>query len=179
MTNVLPKESLEIVWTSYRSRLILVGALVLLAIAVLAHLALTPAYIALKIEKNSQDKQSAVVPVQTNINPQDSADKSDILRAKTLLTGIASVVSASSSPTEAIGAALSLRPKGVTLESINFISGQNGTVTLIGDSAGREGINQYREALSKDPHFKSVSVPVGALVGSEGGGFTITLTGNF
>ena len=179
MTNVLPKESLERVWTSYRSRVILVGSIVFLSVAILAHLALLPAYIALKIEKNSQDKQSAVVPEQSDANPQDKVDRSDILRAKTLLTGIAPVVSASSSPTEAIGIALSLRPKGVTLESINFISSQNSTITLIGYSSGREGINEYRGALSQDAHFKSVSVPVGALVGSEGGKFTITLTGSF
>lgn len=178
MTNVLPKKSLENVWNNYRSRLILVGALVFLAVALLAHLALLPAYIALRIEKNAQN-QSAVVPVQLNTNPQDKADKDAITRAKVLLTGIAPIVSASSSPTEAIGIALSLRPKGVTLESVNFVSGQNGSITLIGDSTGREGINQYREALSKNGHFKSVSVPVGALVGSEGGQFTLTLTGNF
>ncbi|MCR4281193.1 MAG: hypothetical protein NUV88_02585 [Candidatus Kaiserbacteria bacterium] len=178
MTNVLPKESLENVWTSYRSRLILVGSVVFLAIAFLAHLALLPAYIALRIEKSAQN-QSAVVPAPPDTNPQDKANKNDITRAKALLTGITPIVSASSSPTEAIGVALSLRPKGVTLESINFVSGQNGSITLIGDSAGREGINQYREALSKGGYFKSVSVPVGALVGSEGGKFTLTLTGNF
>lgn len=179
MANLLPKETLEFVWKGYRSRLILVGALVFLATAILAGLALLPAYVALRIELNSQEKQIAAAAIQSDTDSQTRAERNDILRAKALLVRIAPVVFATSSPTEVIGAALLLRPKGVVLERISFVSGGNGSITITGDSSGREGINEYREALSKDGRFKSVSVPVGALVGGDGGRFTITLTGAF
>ena len=169
---------LKSVWGGYRSLLILVGALALAALAVVAIMALLPAYAAIKVEERSREKQSSL-PERPDPNPQAEAERKDLMRAQALLARAAPVISATSSPTEIIKAALALRPQGVTAGKINFVAGDSGSVTITGNSAGREGINLYREALSKEKYFRSVSVPVGALVGSEGGGFTITLTGSF
>ncbi|MDO8481857.1 MAG: hypothetical protein Q7S75_02125 [bacterium] len=179
MANVLPNETTKFVWEGYRGRLILVGSLVFLGMAILAGIALLPAYVVLQVEKSSQAKLAAIVSTQPEPNPQIQTERDDIIRTQTLIAKITPIVSATSSPTESIKYALALRPKGVTVTNINFTSGPQWSVTITGDSAGREHINQYREALSNDGHFQSVSVPVGALVGSNDGRFTITLTGTF
>ena len=179
MSNLLPKERFEFVWDDYRSRLILTGALVFLGVAILAGIAFLPAYVALKVEGNSQEKQSAGVSSQSDSNPQDKAERTDILRSQTLLASIAPIVSATSSPTGILNSALALRPNGVSVSRISFVSGKSGSVIINGDARGREDINQYRDALSKDGRFKGVSIPVGALVGGDGGAFAITLTGDF
>jgi hypothetical protein len=49
----------------------------------------------------------------------------------------------------------------------------------VGIGTGRVAINAYREALAADPHFTGVAVPVGDLLGTAGGKFSITLTGAF
>lgn len=175
MANVLPKEAIQSVWQGYRSRLILMGGLVLLATAALAFFALLPAYAVLKVEEGSQGKLAAVSP-QPDTNLQARTERNDVTRARDLLVRVAPIVSATSSPTEAISNALALRPAGVTVGKISFASGKEGTISITGESKSRDGINAYRAALSKDGHFKSVSVPVGALVGGEGSTFTITLT---
>ncbi|MDO8562044.1 MAG: hypothetical protein Q7S05_04455 [bacterium] len=179
MANVLPKETIQSVWRDYRNRLILVSALVFLAIAALAFLSLLPAYVVLKVEENSEANQASATSTQSNPNPQSRTERNDITRAQTLLVRATQIVFATSSPTEVFGAALALRPDGVTVSKITFVSGGKGTVEIIGESMSRDSINNYREALSKDKRFKSVSVPVGALVGGEDGKFTITLTGDF
>ncbi len=178
MSNLLPKETLRFVWEGYRSRLILTGALVLVAAAALAFMELLPSYAAIKVEERSREKQSSL-PERPDTDPQAEAERKELMRAQALLARALPIVSAASAPSEVIKAALALRPPGVTVSKIFFVSGESGALTLTGNSAGREGVNQYREALSKEKYFRSVSVPVGALVGSEGSEFTITLTGDF
>jgi hypothetical protein len=50
---------------------------------------------------------------------------------------------------------------------------------IVGFSLARDAINVYRQALQADPHFKTVSVPVGDLAGTQGGRFSVTLSGDF
>lgn len=179
MSNLLPKERLDLVWEDYRSRLILTGALVFLGAAILAGNAFLPAYVALKVGENAQEQQKASSLLQSDPNPQSRAERADILRSQNMLTNVTPIVSATSSLTETLTSALERRPNGVLVNRINVVSGKSGSVVITGDANGREEINQYKDALSKDARFEGVSIPVGTLVGSGGGAFTITLTGNF
>ena len=177
MSNVLPKEALQAEWNKFRNRAVLVGALVLLGTAALSALTLLPAHVALEVEKTIAAGDSAAESAApSGADQQAKSERSDVARARALLDGITPVVSATSSPTEVISAALAVRPSGVRIERITLVSGDKRTITIDGVSRGREDINQYKEALSKSGRFKSVSVPVGALVGAEGGKFTITLS---
>lgn len=178
MSNVLPKETLQVEWNRFRDRLLLVGALVFLGTAVLSGLALLPAHVALQVEeKNAAQQSTGGSAAAFAANQQMRSERTDIVRAQALLDTVGGIVSATSSPTDAIGAVLALRPSGVRVDHITFMSGETGTLTIDGISQGRENINQYREALAKNGRFKSVTVPVGSLVGAAGGRFTITLTG--
>ena len=179
MSNLLPKERLELVWDDYRNRLILTGALVLLGAAIFAGNAFLPAYVALKVGESEQEKQNAISILQSDPNPQSRVERADILRSQTILSHIAPIVFATSSLMGILNSALELRPNGVTVSHINIVSGKGGSVIINGEASGRDEINRYRDSLSKDARFEGVSIPVDSLVGSEGGAFTITLTGNF
>ncbi|MDO8521700.1 MAG: hypothetical protein Q7S08_00220 [bacterium] len=178
MSNVLPKETLQVEWSRFRTRLVLVGSLILLATAALSGAALLPAHIALQIEEKNAAQQSVNKSgVLSDAVQQVRSERNDVMRAQVLLDSVSPIVSATSSPTEIISAVLALRPSSVRIDRIIFVSGEKGTITIDGTSQGRESINQYREALSGSSRFEGVSVPVGALVGAEGGKFTITLSG--
>lgn len=178
MSNVLPKETLRIEWGRFRNRLVLVGALVLLGTAALSALALLPSHVALQVEsQNPEQKGIDGSGAVTDANSREKSERNDIARAQALIESVLPLVSSTSSPSEAIRAALALRPIGVRVDHISFVSGENATIAIYGISQGRENIHQYREALSNSGRFKSATVPVGALVGTDGGKFTITLSG--
>ena len=180
MTNALPKEALQTELGRARDRFLLVGALVFLGTAAIYALALLPSHVALHIENKNLEQQSingsGTIP---NPGSEKKSERSDVIRAQALLESVVPFVSSTSSPSETISAALALRPRGVRVDHISFESVGKGTIAIDGISQGREDISKYREVLSSSGRFKSVSVPVGALVGTEGGKFTITLSGIF
>lgn len=177
MTNVLPTEALQAELGRFKNRLLLVGSLVFFGIAILSALALLPSHVALQVENKDLSQQgiggSGTVP-EAN---KEAAERSGIVRAQALIDRIAPIVSGTSTPSEAISAALALRPPGVLVDHISYVSGADETIMIYGISTERESIHKYRETLSNSGHFKNTSVPVGALVGTEGGKFTITLSG--
>ena len=179
MANILPKETLQAEWGRFKSRLFLVGALVLLCAAAISGLALLPAHVALQVEKNAAARPDAETTALPQADRQMRRERDEVMRAQALLDSVSPIISATSSPTESINAALSLRPSGVRVDRIAFAAGPNGEITISGISPRRDSINQYKEALAKSERFKNVSVPVGALVGTEDGKFTITLSGTF
>ena len=124
MSNVLPKEALQAEWRTFRSRAVLVGALVLLGTAALSGLALLPAHVVLEVEKTTAAENSvAESAAPSDADQQAKSERSDVARTRALLDGITPVVSATSSPTEVISAALAVRPSGVRIERITLVSG--------------------------------------------------------
>jgi hypothetical protein len=102
-----------------------------------------------------------------------------MVRAQLLLTQLHPLLSATTSPSGAVAFALASRPSGVTIERISYTSGDEGSLIIVGTALARELIEAFRAALSADPHFSDVSVPVGDLIGVGGGHFSITLSGAF
>jgi len=167
MTNVLPQQQRKKVWRMYRSRLIIALSLTLLILSAVAYLALVPSSLALRFATPPVNE----VDVGHSSGPETAQQVS---RAQTLL-GIASpILDATSSALSLIEEALSPKPKAVSINHITYNAGES-LITLSG-SGSRESINSYRDALSKLDTFASVSVPVSALVGAEGGHFSMTLT---
>ena len=83
------------------------------------------------------------------------------------------------SPSTAATRALAARPTGVRITRVMYTkTDEEGRLTLIG-SGNRDQVSAYKDALASSGEYASVSVPVGALVGSEGGGFSIVVTGSF
>lgn len=153
----------------YRSRLVLAGSAVALAVAFVAYLSLLPSYLALHADENAVSQ-----PVLAEGQAHDQAD---IVRAQSLLSTLKPLLAGTTTPSEVIQSALLLRPRGVVVDHITYTSG--GTIVISGAAPSREGINTYKNALLSNSHFKFVSVPVGDLAGAEGGRFSVTLSGSF
>ena len=170
MANVLPLDAQKHVWRVFRSRFIVAVALAILGLSLFFALSLLPSYLAISL---------ASQPVQ-DVQPSKGSpdDAASIARAQTLVTKLSPALFASSSVSAVIRSAIQDRPSGVVLSNITYTAGDStkaGEMIVVGD-APREKISEFRKALSADPYFKTVSVPVAALVGTDGGRFSMTLT---
>ena len=172
MANVIPEKMHRDMNRYDRARFILTGAVVFLVCAGVAFLLLLPSYFA-----NLMDEHQAV-PMSAPITAAEQAkDAAAIVHTNALLAVLAPIVKATSTPTDVITDALALRPSGVRIDQIIYNAGKTSSLMLSGAADTNSEINEYQTALSADSRFTSVSVPVGALVGTDGGRFSITLFG--
>ncbi len=153
----------------HRARFLIILSMVMIALALLAFIALIPSFVAL--EANSLSDEEISAQGSTAAESQKSMQKS-----QALLTAVLPIITATSSPAGAIETAVSLRPKEATIQRIRYV-GSTRTIQ-IGGTANRDALTAYRTALEGDGTFKSVSVPVAALVGASGQ-YSITLGGSF
>ena len=173
MTNLLPEKAQRVVWSGVRARFVMTGALLMIAAAGLAVLALAPTYAVFAFASAASAAPSVSRPAL------DPSDVTNIAHTQGLVSQLLPLVSATTSPTDAITLALSKLSRGVKVDHITYTPGHPTSLMLVGTADTREAINAYRDALLTDKHFGSVTVPVGALVGADGGRFTVTLTGAF
>jgi hypothetical protein len=169
MANVLPIEAQKKLWGIQRARFIAVGSLVALVLAGVAGLSLLPSFVALELYTYSPDQSAA--------NSTAAEGLKNLMRAQAQIDVIRPIVGATSSPMGAIEHALSIRPKGVTVDSFRYNGGSPKQIILRG-KASRDGLTAYRNALEESGRYAGVAVPVGALF-TESGRFTLTLTGAF
>lgn len=172
MSNVLPKEAKKAVWGMYRTRFIIAGSLVAFAAAALSALSLLPGYLALHAA------EPASVRADTSKSGGNEADRTAIMSVRAMLETLSPLI-ATTTPSAAITQALSARPSTIAVDHITYTAGNLGTLILAGSAATREAISGYRQALSADPLWKTVFVPVGDLTGEPGARFSVTLTGYF
>lgn len=168
MANVLPPPAQKKLWRMYRARFIVVFSVLLSTLALFAALLIVPSYLALRIAAPPQQSTPAAGKGSA------AGDAIAIVRTQAIVLALTPLLAATTSPSSLIAAALSDRPAGVVIGHITY-EADAGQLTLTG-TAPRGAINGYHDALSTNPHFSSVSVPVSALVGTEGGRFSITLT---
>jgi len=169
MVNILPEDIRKRARDAARARYMIAGAIVALIAAGLALLLLLPSYFVLA-GIPSLGSSTSITAAQV------ASDTAAVIETKVLLAAVAPSVAASSTPTAAIVEALGLRPQGVTVDQISYTAGTPSSLMLVGTAATTGSIGDYRTALAADPLFASVSVPVGALVGTQGGRFSITLS---
>ncbi|MEY4747253.1 MAG: hypothetical protein RLZZ416_302 [Candidatus Parcubacteria bacterium] len=170
MSNVLPLIEAKSTWSTYRSRLVLLGALVILVLAILALLSLLPSYLALRVDESAAPAKSADIATKD--------DQDAIAHAQALLA-LLSPYATTTDVTEAVRRAITARPKGVAIDRISYARGAESVIIVNGSAFSRENIKAYRAALSTEKLFKTVSVPISDLAGSGSGTFSVTLRGNF
>ncbi|PIR84143.1 hypothetical protein COU18_00080 [Candidatus Kaiserbacteria bacterium CG10_big_fil_rev_8_21_14_0_10_51_14] len=171
MSNLLPRDAEKAIWRMYLGRFILAGSLVAIISAALATFALLPMYVALHSDKSGAPELSS-----GEKRAATQQERSEIAHAQSLVTTLSPFLSAPSTVSVAIETALTLRPKGVYVDRIRYVSGE---IMLVGEASTREGISAYRQALQSNSYFTTVSVPIGDLAGTQGGRFSVTLTGTF
>jgi hypothetical protein len=175
MTNLLPQQSLGRARSFYRGHFILTGSLILTACGLFSLLALVPAYTILRAG-HIPAEASGASPSQARI---DESERQSLDETRIVLLELKPVASSTVSFVGVLGDVLNVRPSGIAITNIIYTPGDPGTIVLSGTSASRDATSKYRTTLLDDPRFTSVSVPIGALAGVEGGHFTVTLTGAF
>ena len=174
MSNLLPREAQRAVWGMYRTRFVIASSLLGLAVAALSLLTLLPSYLALHNANGATNVSS------TSDKDADAKDKAAVRRVQSLLGVLSPLVAASTTPTAAIARALSLRPSTIAIDHISYTTERDGgSIMLVGTAATREAINGYRQALTSEPLFVAVSIPVGDLTSAPGGRFSLNLFGDF
>jgi len=172
MANVLPLAGKKAVEKRMRARFLLIGSLAIAVAAIVAILSVVPAFMSVRIAHASLESS-----LQESAGSQ-SEDQAAAARAQALIGAFKSIASATSSPSDALAAALAQKPAGISITAITYTSGKN-EIVLSGLAARREAVNQFRDMLEKTGRFSGVAVPVGALVGTQEGRFTVTLSGAF
>jgi hypothetical protein len=109
----------------------------------------------------------------------DTTERDELSRTKLMIKDLVPIATSTSAVVETIDRALSKRPAGIYIQSIDYERGVTSRLILGGISTARDAIRAFREALGKEPIFKSVTLPLDDLTGTEDGGFTITATGTF
>lgn len=172
MSNVLTLEEKKNRDQKARARTVLCGALMCALAAGVACLALLPTLISIQVARASLNAPSSD-EVATARSDQEQA-----LRTQGRVAALKSLMSATSSAPAALAMALSLQPAGISITSATYQAGRH-EIVLSGNSQNREVLNSFRDELRGSGTFTGVTVPVAALVGTQGGRFTITLTGTF
>lgn len=152
-----------------RARFVFTASLVLCIAAVIASLSLFPSLISVRIARAS-------LPAQAEISESARDDQTQNARALALVAALSPLANATSSPAEVLFAALGERPAGMSITAMSYSKGK---IELSGVATNREAVSVMRDALEKDGRFSSVTVPVAAIVGTQEGRFTMTLTGDF
>lgn len=174
MSNVLPQSEKKAAQRRMRARFLFIGSCALGAGACVAILSIMPAIISLKIARAALDASHRD---EAQGNP--SEDQTAALRAQGLITALLPIANASSSPTAALSIALAQRPAGLSITAITYTGGAKGTLALTGTANRREDVSAFRDGLEKTGRFSKVEVPVAAILGTQEGRFTITLSGTF
>jgi hypothetical protein len=160
-----------------RARFLLTGALVFSVAAVIAILALTPAFLTTTLPRETL---SSVLSSSQDRVKQEEEDRTVTTRTRALLATLAPFTQKKTPVHTVVARVLELSPDEVSIESISYRAGESeGELSIVGTAEGREFVNDYRSALVGEGFFTNVSVPVAALVGASEGNFRMTLTGAF
>jgi Tfp pilus assembly protein PilN len=162
MSNVLPPEAKMRVVRDTQARMIVVGSTVASLAALLAILALTPAFL------------TSAIPLLSDAVPGESDETTELYevnrkessRIRATLAVLNPFTEERKSVQKIIARVYELRPEGVDIERIQYQSGKSGQITLTGLSEAREPVNDFRASLVAEGVFSNVSVPVAALVGA-------------
>jgi energy-coupling factor transporter transmembrane protein EcfT len=171
MANVIPREGLSKMQKRNTARFLLIGALMIGGAAVIAILAILPAYVSVRVARAALDSTNQGVGTESLGEDQAAA-----VRTQGLITNLSPIANATTSPVDALMTALAQKPAGISITTFTYTSGTK-TLLLTGTSQQREAVNAFRDALEASGRFGSVAVPVAALVGAQEGRFTVTLGG--
>ena len=174
MSNLIPIEHQKESHTVRRARFVIVASLFATVLALVAFAALIPSYLVAR-------SGLPVASANQNKTRESSNDRAQIAETTSLAHLLSPFVVSTTTPSDVILAALAKRPAGITIDNISYTadpSGQIGKLVFSGAAKSSDLISSYRNALTADTRFTSVSVPVDALIGSKDGRFTMTLEAN-
>jgi hypothetical protein len=174
MANLIPEKIQREMRGHSQARFILSTTILALAVAATTSLLLLPSYVMLSVHG---PMRAGSVP--TLSAGDRAADQTAISHANAAITLLSPLINASSTSMGTIQQVVSLRPVGVHIDGITYIKGDPSSLMIVGAADSPSLVSVYRAALATTNSFDSVTVPVGALVGTDGGRFSITISGTF
>jgi hypothetical protein len=148
----------------------MVLALALFSLAAVFSLALIPSYLALLFV--------AAPPSTSDVATSTQSERQSATRTQVIMQQLSPLLlSTTTTATEAVNAAVRDMPAGMSLEHVSYsYDAKSGKAQLIiSGTATRDKIAAYKDRLGQNPVFSSVFVPIGALVGTQDGSFSMTL----
>ena len=174
MANLIPETIRREMRGHSQARFILSTALLAIIVAAIASLLLLPSYVMLSAHGPMRTGGGSTLSAADRAN-----DQAAISHANAAITLLLPLINASSTSIGTIQQAVSLRPAGVHIDNITYIKGDPASLMIVGAADSPSLVSAYRTALAANAGFDSVTVPVGALVGTDGGRFSITISGTF
>ena len=156
-------------------RFLFAASVALTVVALIAGALLFPSHLILERSRSSFGSDIA----SSSPSGNNTSDRALITHIQSRISDLAPLVVSTSTPSDAILAALALRPSGVSVDHITYSKTKTATILLSGSSKTGDRVNAYQGALAANALFSGVSVPVGALAGVDNGHFSITLIGAF
>lgn len=173
MSNLLSQHTQKKTWGAMRSRMALVAFSVLTAGVVCTMVAYVPGMVVYWGQTRAVSARFAQSGDRVN-----DADRKVLAQTQSSLAQFAALVSATSSVT-AVQALLATRPDGIVITHLSYTAGKPAVISVSGRASSPDVVSAYRVALASNSMFSTVSVPIGSLIGSSEGNFTMTLSGNF
>lgn len=173
MANVLPRDALKSLRRSYIERIVFVSSVVLIACGVVALAALISTYAVVTGDAESPSDGEEVMLSEA------SADRQAIQRAQSLVRELKPVATSTISIIELVRDVVAVRGERIRIESLDVRRGADGSISVSGTMSSRDDVNAYRAALSENPRFQKVSVPLGILTSASDTRFSISITGSF
>src|SRR4051812_33230378 len=112
MSNLLPESARLELRKEYRARYLLAGSYLGLGTAVFMMLSLLPSYMVLHTTKSSEKQVETSQEIKT--------DMADIARVQSLVAQLSPVITGTSTVSQAISEALSVRPSGAHIDEVTF-----------------------------------------------------------
>ncbi len=172
MSNLLPSSYARAQEAKHRLRLgqFLAGFALLVGLVALASLVPSLSVVSIALDRASLSRMSTSTDAAAE-------DAEALTRAQAILAQLPLV--STGTPAALIEDVLAKKPSSIALTKFTYAWGDPSTLVIAGTASRSESVNEFRFALSADPRFKTVTVPIGALVGAKDGGFSITVTGTF
>jgi len=174
MANLIPENIRGEMRGHSQARFVLSTAVLALIVALVAALLLVPSYVILSVHGSMHPGA-----VATLSQADRTADQAAVTHTNNAIAILLPLIHASSTAVGILQQAVSLHPAGVRIDGISYTSGTPASLMIVGSADSPSLVSAYRTALAANPIFDSVTVPVGALVGTDGGRFSITISGTF
>jgi hypothetical protein len=153
--NLLPQNEIGILKKESTMRLIIVICFLIIFLEIVAVLMLLPSYVVVNSEKRILSNSSE--QIKKSISGKGSIESELNEASGEVKDFISKETAVNSNITDVIKAVLSLRPKGITSNSISVIQNQTGKVVqLSGVGASREALIEYQRVISTQDFVKEV-----------------------
>jgi hypothetical protein len=174
MINLLPPAARTHATHEYWRRLAAVSMAIAGALCLAGMGFLAPAYMVVRSEQDNADRAEALA-AQTLSDPQLSAAGGEIAQETQLLAAV-SKKSSEARPSAVMQLVAAARPPGVAVRQISFSNtGKAITISLAGVAATREGLLNYKTALTAIPGVTDADFPPSNLAASSTVLFTMNV----